>query len=140
MIVIDASVATKWFLPEADSEQAAALLETNEKLFAPELIRIEVASAIARRARLRELPPAHAVAACSAWQQGLDDGVVTLTNNELDLRRAVELAIELAHPLQDCLYLATAQRLGMPLITADGKFRTKALSVYARIHLPGTSS
>ncbi|MFP5404778.1 MAG: type II toxin-antitoxin system VapC family toxin [Gammaproteobacteria bacterium] len=64
MIVIDASVATKWFLPEADSEQAAALLQIGEKLFAPELIRIEVASAITRRARLGELPPEHASAAC----------------------------------------------------------------------------
>jgi predicted nucleic acid-binding protein len=45
LIVVDASVAAKWFLPEADSEAAGRLLTGRRKLLAPDLIRIEVAAA-----------------------------------------------------------------------------------------------
>jgi len=37
-----------------------------------------------------------------------------------DLRnRALELAIELDHPIYDCFYLALAERERCPLVTAD---------------------
>ena len=47
MIVIDANVAAKWLLPEPGSEAAVALQEGPQQLFAPDLIRLEVAAAIA---------------------------------------------------------------------------------------------
>jgi len=45
MIVVDASVAMKWFLNDQDS-QALGLFHQSYKLVAPELIRIEVLAAI----------------------------------------------------------------------------------------------
>ena len=51
LIVVDASVAVKWALKEADSEAAAALLDDDDPLLAPELLRIEGASAITRAGR-----------------------------------------------------------------------------------------
>jgi predicted nucleic acid-binding protein len=38
MIVVDASVAAKWFLPETGSEEATQLLSGANKLIAPDLI------------------------------------------------------------------------------------------------------
>jgi len=129
MIVVDASIVAKWFLPEADSDRAAAMLQ-GERIGAPELVRVEVASAITRRVRLGELSGPFAVAACAAWDQALVSGVVTLSPNEVDLSRAVELAIELEHPLQDCLYLAAAVRQHASLVTGDIRFLEKARTVY----------
>lgn len=133
MIVVDASVAVKWFLPEADSEQAEALLRGSDKIAAPELARVEVASAITRRVRLGELSAPLAAAACSAWQRALATGVVTLSPNEADLSWAIALAIELKHPLQDCLYLAAAARQQAPLVTGDLHFLKKARAIYPDI-------
>jgi predicted nucleic acid-binding protein len=42
MIVVDASVAVKWFIPEAGEEAAAKLLGGKKRLIAPALIRLEV--------------------------------------------------------------------------------------------------
>jgi predicted nucleic acid-binding protein len=42
------------------------------------------------------------------------------------LAAASELALQLAHPLADCLYLALAERFGVALITADRVFARRA--------------
>ena len=44
-MLVDASVALKWFVPEADSETAVALL-TDNQLSAPDLILVEVGNAL----------------------------------------------------------------------------------------------
>jgi predicted nucleic acid-binding protein len=51
MIVIDANIAVKWYLPEADSPRALTLFDDPTPLVAPTLIRTEVCSAITRRVR-----------------------------------------------------------------------------------------
>jgi len=50
MIVVDASVAVKWFFPEAGTAEAQQVLASGDRLAAPALIRVEVAAAIARKA------------------------------------------------------------------------------------------
>ena len=50
-LAIDASVAFKWFVPEAGDSQALALLDRNEELHAPDLIFAEVANAMWVRLR-----------------------------------------------------------------------------------------
>lgn len=51
------------------------------------------------------------------------------------LSDAVELAAELKHALQDCLYLAAARRFDVPLITADRSFRDRAFPFDKRVAL-----
>ena len=55
MIVVDASVIVKWFIPEVGDVPAKALLATADELIAPELARIEVASALVRKGIRQEL-------------------------------------------------------------------------------------
>ncbi|MGA9626823.1 MAG: type II toxin-antitoxin system VapC family toxin [Bryobacteraceae bacterium] len=126
MIVVDASVAVKWLLPEPGDAAAQELLASEERLVAPSLIRTEVAAALARRARFREIEPRDAETAMGLWLQTLRDGVIGLVAEEADLVTALELAMELSRPFDDCLYLALAERLGAPLVTADKKFVVKA--------------
>jgi predicted nucleic acid-binding protein len=56
MIVVDASVIVKWFIPEVGDFPAKALLAAGDELIAPELARIEVASALIRRRSVGNLP------------------------------------------------------------------------------------
>jgi predicted nucleic acid-binding protein len=133
VIVIDASVAVKWLLPEVGSPAAEALLEGDERLMGPALIRVEVAAAIGRKVRFGEIETGDGESAVNLWFQSLNDGVITIVPDAHDLPRAWAICVALRHPLQDCLYLALSERLGVPLITADQRFALKAKSVYAGV-------
>lgn len=126
MIVVDASVIVKWFIPEAGADPAKALLTTADELIAPELARIEVASALVRRGIRQELTGADVENTLRAWFRALADGQIFLLPNAEDLEAAAKLALELQHPLPDCIYLAAAERLGVALITADQAFVRRA--------------
>jgi predicted nucleic acid-binding protein len=125
MIVVDASVAAKWLLPEAGSSAAIGLQGGPDLLVAPDLIRLEVASAITRRVRAEKekdrLPPDEAVARCTKWFRLLDIAILSLVPEQDILAEAVALSARIKHPLQDCLYLAVAVRFNAPLLTADDK-------------------
>lgn len=49
MLVVDASVAVKWFLVEPGDREALALLDAAESLVAPELIVAEVVNVVWKR-------------------------------------------------------------------------------------------
>jgi predicted nucleic acid-binding protein len=143
MIVLDASVAAKWLLPEPGSQAALELQEGTEQLFAPDLIRLEVAAAITRRVRAEKdaLAPSNAVSRCATWLQLLDQAVISLIPEAELFQPAVALSVEIKQPLQDCLYLAAARKLDAPLITADEAFQNRAVRFYKKISLlPGCSS
>ena len=126
MIVVDASVAVKWFFPETGTREAQGLLASGERLAAPSLIQTEVAAAIARKARFREIRDQDASDAADLWFRSLANGVLALSPDEADIGPALKLALKLRHPLQDCLYLALAERIGGRLITGDRVFVEKA--------------
>lgn len=135
MIVVDASVAVKWFLPEPGADAAQQLLQGSEKLVSPALIRIEVFAAFTRKVRLNELPIEDGRRACDLWSRALATGAVTLFPDERYLPGAIELALKIRHPLQDCLYLAVAEHNAAPLVTADPKFAERACRSYAGVRL-----
>ena len=133
MIVVDASVAVKWFIDEPGTNAAEAVLSGSETLIAPALIRVEVAAAITRKVRLGEIEVREAEEACRLWIAALSSGVPILSPDEDNIVSAIELAIQIRHPLQDCLYLALAHRVEGTLLTADPKFTERALGCYARV-------
>ena len=49
-------------------------------------------------------------------------------------RAAAVLAMDLGHPIKDCVYLALADHVGVPLITSDVKFFER-VSDSARVRL-----
>ncbi len=137
MILVDANVAVKWFLPEPLSDAAEALLRTKDILVAPDLIRIEVASAITRRFRRGELTAAEAKEIVQLWTEVLKKGVVHVYSSLDDLAEAGRLSVEMRHAIQDCLYLAMAIRLGARFVTADRVFAEKAGVLYHAVELLG---
>ena len=126
MIVVDASVIVKWFLPEVGAVPAKALLAAGDELIAPELARIEVASALIRKGLREELTGADVESTLRAWFRAVSEGQILLLPNSEDIEAAANLALELQHPLPDCLYLAAAERLGVALVTADRAFVRRA--------------
>ena len=54
-VVVDASVAVKWFIPEALSSEARGLLAPEYELLAPDLLWVELGNALWKKHRRREL-------------------------------------------------------------------------------------
>jgi predicted nucleic acid-binding protein len=139
MIVVDASLAAKWIIVEPNSAAALALLEDCvDPLVAPDLIAIEVASAIVRRANMDKALGETMRDANARWANLLDAQTITLRRpTSSDILEAANLAMDLGHPLKDSIYLALAMEMGCDLITCDARFAEKAKGVWARVRVLG---
>lgn len=115
-LVVDASVACKWFVEEAGSEGAAALL-AGEELIAPDLILAEVGNALWRKLRMGQVTLVQAVDAVAALAGFFDD----LVSGTRLATRAFAVAEMLGHPVYDCFYLALAEQSDTRLVTADAR-------------------
>lgn len=121
MIVVDASVAVKWFVEERG--HAAALRASEDlDLAAPDRLLLEVANVLRRKVKQREIATHQAAVAVSRLP-GLIDTIVPSASI---LDRAFDLADRLDHSVYDCAYLACALHLDIRLLTADGRFAGKA--------------
>jgi predicted nucleic acid-binding protein len=119
-IVVDASVALKWVLDEPDSEAAVTL--RREELIAPVLWLAEAANALWRGVRIGQLTADQANAGFSE----LRNAPVASLAMEPHLDRALQLAMELGHPVYDCIYLALALHHDTHVVTADRRFAAAA--------------
>ena len=118
-LVVDASIAFKWFVPEADAESALALLDQDVELLTPDLIFAEIGNAMWARLRTIEAGAAAADAAQLALRR-----IFNRIFPASDLvRRATQLAFELRHPVYDCVYLALCEQENALLVTADERLR-----------------
>jgi predicted nucleic acid-binding protein len=116
LIVIDASVAVKWFLPEIDSAAARALY--GEEMSAPAIWLSEVANALWHHVRVGELEEEQAHTLLVRFSKS----PMISTPIEREIEKAFALANALPHPVYDCLYLALAIHENTILITADSRF------------------
>ena len=113
-LVVDASIATKWFVEESGREQALQVLDLADRQ-APDLIVAEVANVIWKKALRGQVTDAQARAICGALPRYFE----TLHASEALIESAIGIALALRHPVYDCLYLCCAMRLGTRLVTAD---------------------
>lgn len=114
-LVIDASVAAKWVLPEPDSERAAALRIEDPDLVAPSLVVAEVGNAIWKGAQRKDLNRPQALAALRIAAAHF----ARLVPLEELAAEAMALALDGRHPIYDSFYLVLARRESAPLVTAD---------------------
>lgn len=123
-LVVDASVATKWHLmDEEEADKALLLLERFASgeftLWAPEQIRYEVPSAITA-ATLGATPRLPRAVARQSIEKFLALGLSVVNDAEL-MVSAFDLVHQHGCAFYDALYLALAEQLGIPFITADWK-------------------
>ncbi|MFO1101927.1 MAG: type II toxin-antitoxin system VapC family toxin [Methylocystis sp.] len=124
VVVIDASVAVKWYVAEAWRNEARNVLATAAELIALDFILTEVANALRRKVTEGTVTKEQALNA-------LDDlpaSFSRLIHAEQTLRAAFDLALRLSHPLPDCVYLACAVLNGASLVTDDRKFLEKVVA------------
>lgn len=139
MIVVDASVAVKWFVEELGSGLARQLLD-NEKgsLHIPDIFVVEVAATLVRIANQNKASNAMSRNGLFHLIDLIDSGALVLDrtppSQTID---AANLAIDIGHPLKDCIYLALAMELDCELVTCDAKFAAKAKGVWDRVRVLG---
>ena len=116
--LVDSSVALKWYAPEPQSDVATALLGGN--LIAPDLILAEVANALWRKVKLGEIVEDQAASALPHLRDYVD-----LVQSAPFAEEALQVALDLGHPVYDCLFLTVAQKIGAELVTADKRLVTR---------------
>ena len=121
-LIVDASVAVKWLFTEEGSAVSRQLLAHRIVRYAPDFILIEAANVIWKKARRKEIAGPHAYLEELAR---LSDAIVPCPSADL-VAHASAIALEIDHPVYDCLYLACAEVEGAPLVTADGRLRDVA--------------
>lgn len=120
-LVVDASVAVKWVVPEEQEAAAEALLFSGAQWIAPEFLLVEVGNVLRTKMRNQQLE-------LSQSRTGLDFIAATVVRfvSDGDLaRRAFEIAVDMNHSIYDCLYLACAEREKVQMVTADRRFAGK---------------
>lgn len=124
MTVVDASVWTSYLLPDDvnhdESRAWFAQLPATEVMFAPMLLFVEIAAALARRTGRLDLVE-HAVAVVRA------DPRLTIQPMDDDLMEgAVKLAAELRLRAGDAIYVALASVTGTRLVSWDREQRERS--------------
>ncbi len=118
-LVVDASVAVKWFLREVHAEAAMRILDPNHELIAPDLIWAEFGNVLWKRRRRGEITLATARAILLDFKRY---PIATMPVAPL-VEAALEIADGLRQSVYDSLYLALAERRECRLVTADRRFR-----------------
>lgn len=116
-------MALKWVLDEPESEVAAALQA--DELLAPDFWLVEAANALWRCSRTGEITTEEA----SERLAELVNAPVAAIPVEPHLSAALRLAIEIALPVYDCVYLALAIAYDTHVVTADRRFVAAASSL-----------
>ena len=118
--VVDASVGIKLFVEEQDSERVSALFsqlaaDPPAQLYVPDLLYIECANILLKYVRRfgRSLEDSH------ADLEDLGRLSLKVTPTSVLMADALLLAAEQNLTAYDACYAVLAQRLGIPLVTAD---------------------
>jgi len=127
--VLDASVLVQTLVREKYTDVALKLVATLKTIYVPSLVPYEIGNTLVILARKNFITKRDAVrkfkSICS---------IPTLNIQEIDLNRAIDMAIELEITLHDASYLALALEANHPLVTADRELYEKGKTIAKVIH------
>jgi predicted nucleic acid-binding protein len=120
-LVIDASVAAKWFFKEPGTDDALALLDACDRgvveFWAPEIITAEMANLIWKKVLRAAVDPHHGYSFFDDFRR-----IPVRFTPAFELAGvSLRLAVSFRHSAYDCLYVALAAREGCEMVTADAK-------------------
>lgn len=134
MVVVDASVVVKWFVPETDTDKALSLRDAHingvVRIATVDLCLVELANALRFR---KPAPTAEQISGAVRSFVALDARVVATTPDLLDI--ATRIALSQGLTIYDALYAALAVELGYELVTADDGLLQKAPPEARACHL-----
>ncbi len=126
-LVVDTSVAVKWFFDEQDSQAALAILEGGRSgdraLVVPDLIYLEFGSVVRRRVQRAELAPEDGAVVVAAFTR-IPFAQVLPTRPLLPA--AYRLALEYGCTVYDAVFIAAASQAAADCVTADKRLYNKA--------------
>jgi predicted nucleic acid-binding protein len=120
-VVVDASVACKWFFEEERSDEARKIVAYGP-LLAPDLIVAEVTNVAWQRVIRGEIGSEQATAAVAGLIDVMDQFVPETALAE----SALAIAQELNNPAYDCFYVALAETRNADLVTDDRTLLSRA--------------
>jgi predicted nucleic acid-binding protein len=120
-LVVDSSVVVKWFVHEALSAEAMAILDGFQagywEFLAPDLLHAEIGNIAWKKHMLRGLPAADANRIVTSFRRI----PFTLTSTADLLEDAYGLAVQYQRSVYDMLYVALSRRERCSFVTADEK-------------------
>ncbi|MDJ0928546.1 MAG: type II toxin-antitoxin system VapC family toxin [Gammaproteobacteria bacterium] len=114
-LVVDASVAVRWYMAGSKGEAARRLLQQDASFIAPDLILPEVGNSIWMMQRAGKISVEHGSQIVASLPSAFD----RLFSGKTVGERALAIATALDHPVYDCYYLALAEREDTKMISAD---------------------
>jgi predicted nucleic acid-binding protein len=120
ILVVDASVAIKWFVQEPLRPQARKLLADRHEFVEPDLLVAEVANIAWKKTVRGEIQPEQARSI--VHNIALSPFVSSFIESSTLRDRALALALQWNHPVYDCFYASCAEAISAPLVSADEKF------------------
>jgi predicted nucleic acid-binding protein len=115
--VVDASVAVKWFVPEASSHVALRFLNVDHELIAPDLLIPELGNTLWKKVMRKEI----SLKVAKEILQKFDAAPIKLYPSAPMLEVALDISIEERRSVYDTLYLALAVVRKCQMVTADEK-------------------
>lgn len=114
-VVVDSSVAMKWFVPEVLSDRALRLLDGNFELLAPDLLIPECGNVLWKKISRDQLGAEEGRAILHA----LGRAPIRIVGSPALIEAALEIAMVFRRSVYDALYVALAVARECVLVTAD---------------------
>lgn len=134
MVIIDTSVAYKWFINEEPKEitiAAQALLKQflkgKEKILCPDLIVYELGNILAYKPKLRELD------IDSVWNKLSSINLPVVNPTQDFMKKCIDFSIKYRVTVYDASYAVLALEKNCILLTADNKFAKKINLPYVKL-------
>lgn len=115
-LVVDTSVAIKWYVPEPGAHRALELLSSDNHLIAPDLLVCEFGNVLWNKVRRGELTSTEATDIARALVTACP---VTLRASLACSVAALDIALHLGRSVYDALYISLAVAEGGIYVTAD---------------------
>lgn len=116
-LVVDASVAIKWFVQESRSDAARAVLDSGEPLVAPDLVVPEACNAAWKKVKRGEISEEQGAAVARVLPMSFD----RLTPTAELAPRAFAIGHRFDHPVYDCFCLAPQKPNQLPWLPVTHK-------------------
>jgi predicted nucleic acid-binding protein len=131
MLVVDANIVTKWFVNQVHSDLAELVQNSTQPLVAPQLMIAEVADALRKHVRVRDISIEQAREALASLPRSFSEIVAMeqLADTALTLARKIE------HSAYDCFYLALAESRSAQLVTADTRLINRVARTKYKSHV-----